>query len=227
MILEVRGVSHDYETDRPVLDSIDLTVGEGESVAVCGRSGVGKTTLLEILGTMRTPRSGSVVLKGESVYEVPVRERARLRGEYHGFVFQDGHLLPDLSVWENCRLAVALSPRDWSMDRVRSRFERLMEDLGLPPGRGDQRPGQFSTGERQRIAVVRALIHDPALLMADEPTGNLDPTSSDQLIDVLKPLLEEEDMGILVATHDRHLAQSLERVKYLRNGKLSDQAEPS
>lgn len=220
MILRVSDVAHAYEEGRPVLDDINLTIDEGESLAICGRSGVGKTTLLEIIGTMRQPRSGEVEIMDESVYDASVRDRAIIRGDHLGFVFQEGHLLPDLSVWENCRLAVAMSPREWPRKKIRDRFEELMADLGLDPDRGDQRPAQFSTGERQRIAIARALIHAPELLIADEPTGNLDPTTGDQLMDMLDSLLANRGMGILVATHDRHLAQSLECVLTLDGGRL-------
>lgn len=220
VVLEVENLSHAYETSRTVLKHLHLTLREGDSVAVCGRSGVGKTTLLEILGTMREPTHGTVRLRGESVYDAPVKERSRMRGSYLGFVFQEGHLLPDLSVWENCRLAVILSGRDWGRQRIRERFEWLMDGLGLDPSRGSDRPARFSTGERQRIAVIRALIHRPGLLLADEPTGNLDIETSEQLLDLLFPLIEEDGMGILVATHDPHLAQSLDRNFELEKGSL-------
>ena len=221
VVLDVENLRHYYEKNRPVLNRSSLSIREGDSVAICGRSGVGKTTLLEILGAMRTPREGTVRLMGNSVYQASPTKRSQLRGKLLGFVFQEGHLLPDLSVWENCRLAVILSGRDWKLPKSRERFEVLLKSLGLDPGRGDERPAHFSSGERQRLAVVRGLMHDPRLLMADEPTGNLDLETSNQLLDLLFPLIEDHGMGILVATHDRHLAQSLDRVYTLQEGNLT------
>ncbi len=209
VVLEAKNVAHSYEEGHPILQDVNFTLRQGESVAVQGPSGVGKTTLLEILGTMREPSEGVVKLYGDEVYSLSLGERALLRGQRLGFVFQESLLLPDLTLWENCRLAVVLSGCGWSKDKIWARFKELMECLGLSAKRADSRPGEMSTGERQRVAVVRSLMHKPVLLIADEPTGNLDTESSEKLMDLLLPLAREENAGILVATHDSVLAGSL------------------
>ncbi|MFP4687295.1 MAG: ABC transporter ATP-binding protein [bacterium] len=209
VVLQASDVSHSYEQGHPILQDIDFSLSRGQSVAVQGPSGVGKTTLLEILGTMRSPSEGQVLLAGEEVYKLPLGARARLRGRKLGFVFQESLLLPDLTVWENCRLAVVLSGCRWGKEKIWQRFKELLESLGLSTARADSLPGQLSTGERQRVAVVRSLMHNPVLLIADEPTGNLDSGSSEKLMDLLLPLVEEEEAALLVATHDPVLAESL------------------
>lgn len=219
-ILETDGVSHSYRTGRTILDSIHFELRKGDTVGIQGRSGVGKTTLLEILGTMREPEAGEVRIESKSVYDLSLSDRAALRGSAIGFVFQEGLLLPDLTLWENCRLAVQLSQRDWPLDRVEKRFEFLMERLGLDPDRRDDQPAQLSTGERQRLAVVRALMHGPSILVADEPTGNLDPSSSEKLVNLMLPLASEDETAILIATHDRELANAMETVYRLEDGNL-------
>ena len=209
IVLSAAGVCHSYEQDHPILKGIDFSLKRGESIAVQGPSGVGKTTLLEILGTMRAPREGTVRLCGENVYDLSLGERARLRGRSLGFVFQESLLLPDLTIWENCRMAVVLSGLGWTKSKIWTRFVELLEALGLSADRANSRPGELSTGERQRVAVARSLMHNPALLIADEPTGNLDSASSEKLMELLLPLVSDERAAILVATHDPVLAQSL------------------
>jgi lipoprotein-releasing system ATP-binding protein len=221
-ILEARSVAHHYEDGPTLLQQVDLTLEPGDTVAIQGRSGVGKTTLLEILGTMREPVSGKVLYENSSVYELGMGKRAKLRGEYLGFVFQEGLLLPDLTLWENCRLAVELSPRSWSTSRTESRFTELLERLGLEPTRRDDLPSQLSTGERQRLALARALMHEPNILIADEPTGNLDPESSRQLLDLMLPFARRDRTAILIASHDRELTGSLSTVYELEEGKLKN-----
>lgn len=221
-ILEAEEITHSYRTGRTILTGINFRLNRGDTVGIQGRSGVGKTTLLEILGTMREPEKGTVWIRSESVYDLSLSDRAALRGDTIGFVFQEGLLLPDLTLWENCRLAVQLSPRDWRAEKVQTRFEFLMDRLGLNPDRRSDQPAQLSTGERQRLAVVRALMHEPSILVADEPTGNLDPESSDRLIDLMLPLASEDETSILIATHDRELAGSMETVYTLDNGDLKN-----
>ncbi len=211
-----------YSENAPwVFRDLDFRLNETDRVAIQGTSGVGKTTLLEVLGTMRQPGEGRVILKGEEVYRRGVEGRSRLRGQYLGFVFQESLLMPDLSVWENCRLAVTLSQRSWPVERIRERFESLLEAVGMDPARGSEGPAHFSTGERQRLALVRSIMHRPPLLIADEPTGNLDEETSRTLIDLLLELGERDRMGILVATHDQNLSAAMERTLQMRHGELS------
>ncbi len=220
VILEGSDIYFSYEEDHPILEDVGFTLTEGETVAIQGPSGEGKTTLLEILGTMRQPDSGRVTLGGERIYNNSPGERARLRGRWLGFVFQESLLLPDLTAWENCRLAVVLSSRNWPVDKIRQRFEELIAALGLPADKASSRPSQLSSGERQRVAVVRGLMHDPALLVADEPTGNLDRKASDRLMELLKPLARRNRTGIIVATHDMRLARGMEKIYRLRDHRL-------
>ncbi len=221
VVLSVRDLEHAYDPERPVLQGITLRLARGDTVAVQGPSGVGKTTLLEIMGTMRQPGSGEVKLMGESVYEVDLARRAALRGRWLGFVFQEALLLPDLTLWENCRLAVVLAGGEGERKDVRARFEELMRAVGLDPERGDERPSRLSSGERQRLAMVRSLMHRPAVLIADEPTGNLDPTSSGRLVDLLLELGDRSGAAVLVATHDPGVAKSLSRVYRMDQGRLT------
>lgn len=221
-LLEARDLSHAYETGPRIIDGINFTLEPGDTVGIQGRSGVGKTTLLEILGTMREPSDGEVLYGDRSVYELPLGERATLRGRHLGFVFQEGLLLPDLTLWENCQLAVKLAPDDWTGGEAERRFRNLLEELGLDPGRRDDLPSQLSTGERQRLAVARALMHEPNVIIADEPTGNLDPDSSRQLLDLMLPFAERDRTAILIASHDRQVTDSLSRVYELEEGKLKN-----
>jgi ABC-type lipoprotein export system ATPase subunit len=223
ILLETETLSHSYRTGPRILEDIDFELEAGDTVGIQGRSGVGKTTLLEIMGTMRAPTSGSVLYEEKSVYELPVDKRARLRGRYLGFVFQEGLLLPDLTLWENCQLAVELSPKDWLIDRTRARFRSLLERLGLDSDRHDDLPSQLSTGERQRLAVARAFMHEPNFIIADEPTGNLDPESSRQLLDLMLPFAERDRTAIIIASHDRQVTDRLSRVYELREGTLKKQ----
>jgi len=220
-VLAVRDLEHAYVPGRPILRGVNLSLSPGDTVAVQGPSGVGKTTLLEIMGTMRTPTAGEVRLRGESVYDAGLARRARMRGRWLGFVFQEALLLPDLTLWENCRLAVVLSGPGTPTAPVRERFEQLMETVGLDPGRAGDRPSQLSTGERQRLAMVRSLMHRPAVLIADEPTGNLDPDSGDRLVELLLELGTRSDAAVLVATHDARVAKSLSCVYRLKHGRLT------
>ncbi len=220
IILQGSDIYFSYEEEHPILEDVNFSLAEGETVAIQGPSGEGKTTLLEILGTMRQPDGGRITLGGENIYKNTPGERARLRGRWLGFVFQESLLLPDLTAWENCRLAVVLSDRNWPVDKIRNRFEELISALGLPPKKAVSRPSQLSSGERQRVAVVRGLMHDPALLVADEPTGNLDRKASDRLMELLKPLARRNRTGIIVATHDMRLARGMEKIYRLRDHRL-------
>ncbi len=219
-ILEATNISHAYETGHPVLNEINFALEKPKAVAIQGPSGVGKTTLLEILGTMRSPGNGTVKIMGTKVYNHGAQRQSQLRGRWLGFVFQESLLLPDLSLWENCRLAVSLAGRTWSETKIRNKFIELMERLGLDPERCNNMPAQLSTGQRQRVAVVRALIHEPKLIFADEPTGNLDNESSEKLLNLLLPLVNKHDAGIIVATHDPVMAQSIKENYYLEDCKL-------
>ena len=205
--------------DITVLDELELKVLKGDSIAIVGPSGCGKTTLLNILGTLDIPSSGSVSISGKSQEGMDADERARFRNHTLGFVFQQHFLLPQCSVLEN-----VLIPRlagDWEEgeDETRERAKKLIQELGLEH-RLNHMPFQLSGGERLRAAVARALINQPALVLADEPTGSLDPSMGDQVADLFAQLNNQHDVTLVTVTHNMALANRMGRVYSLENGKL-------
>ena len=205
--------------DITVLDELELKVLKGDSIAIVGPSGCGKTTLLNILGTLDIPSSGSVSISGKSLEGMDADEKARFRNHTLGFVFQQHFLLPQCSVLEN-----VLIPRlagDWQEgeDETRERAKKLIQELGLEH-RLDHMPFQLSGGERLRGAVARALINQPALVLADEPTGSLDPSMGDQVADLFAQLNNQHDVTLVTVTHNMALANRMGRVYSLENGKL-------
>jgi len=203
----------------PVLNQLTLTVRRGETLGIIGPSGSGKSTLLNIIGTLDHPDSGRVLLEGLDLTEMDARRLAAVRSQSIGFVFQAHYLLPQCSVLENVlipTLAVrASNPKPEVTDRAR----RLLDRVGLS-ARTNHRPSQLSGGECQRVAVVRALINSPTLLLADEPTGALDHTSARQLGQLLLDLNTSEHTTLIVVTHARELAHRMERVLELCEGRL-------
>jgi len=198
-----------------VLKGVDLTVDAGATVAITGPSGSGKTTLLNILGTLDRPDSGHVTLNGEDLLSLEGRRLARFRARRIGFVFQDHHLLPQLTVLENVLIPSMVERPPGAQKRARL----LLERVGLTE-RLHHRPGQLSGGERQRTAVARALINSPVVLLADEPTGSLDRKNASKLGKLLVELNEEERTVLVVVTHSTRLAGEMETVLELRNGSL-------
>jgi ABC-type lipoprotein export system ATPase subunit len=222
MMIEIQNLVKRYSGpagDITVLDELELKVLKGDSIAIVGPSGCGKTTLLNILGTLDIPSSGSVSISGKSLEGMDADERARFRNHTLGFVFQQHFLLPQCSVLEN-----VIMPRlagDWeeSEDETRERARKLIQELGLEH-RLDHMPFQLSGGERLRAAVARALINQPALVLADEPTGSLDPSMGDQVADVFAQLNNQHDVTIVTVTHNMALADRMGKVYSLENGKL-------
>ena len=202
-----------------VLDDLDLEVAKGESVAIVGPSGCGKTTLLNILGTLDIPTDGSVSIGGHAVETMSVDERTRFRNRSLGFVFQQHFLLPQCTVLEN-----VLMPRlagDWeeSEQATRERTASLLDGLGLGQ-RVDRMPYQLSGGERLRVAVARALANEPSLILADEPTGSLDPAMGEQVADLFAELNDQHQVTLVTVTHNAALAKRMGSVYVLKNGKL-------
>ncbi len=202
-----------------VLDDLDLEVAKGESVAIVGPSGCGKTTLLNILGTLDIPTGGSVSIGGYAVEMMSVDERSRFRNRSLGFVFQQHFLLPQCTVLEN-----VLMPRlagDWeeSEQATRERTASLLDGLGLGQ-RVDHMPYQLSGGERLRVAVARALANEPSLILADEPTGSLDPAMGEQVADLFAELNDQHQVTLVTVTHNAALAKRMGSVYVLKNGKL-------
>lgn len=218
VLVELENVSMAYEGSRDVLDGIDLCLHLGESLAIVGPSGSGKSTLLNLVGALDSPTAGRVVFDGQDLETLSDKERAHLRNRRIGFVFQDHHLLPQCTALENVLLPALAGKRRTTPDEVK-RAEHLLERIGLRE-RAGARPGQLSGGERQRIAVVRALINRPALILADEPTGALDRANAESLTDLLVELNQEENVTLLIVTHAQNLAEKMQNVRSLVQGKL-------
>jgi ABC-type lipoprotein export system ATPase subunit len=196
------------------VDGISFTIRAGEFVAVVGPSGAGKSTLLQLLGGMDTPTSGSLRLAGREVSGMSDGELTRLRRGFVGFVFQHFGLVPTLTVAENVALPCLFSRRE-----ARGRVDSLLQRVGLAHRRG-HRPAQLSGGEMQRVAIARALVNDPKLLLADEPTGNLDSRTSDRILELLREL-NGDGLTVVVVTHNESLAASAGRRITLRDGRIA------
>jgi len=201
-----------------VLRGIDLTVAPGEIVALLGPSGSGKSTLLQAVGLLEGGFEGSIRLAGEEAAKLDDNGRTRLRREALGFVYQFHHLLPDFTAEENVTMAQLIRGADTKAASARART--LLQALGLSE-RLDHRPAQLSGGEQQRVAVARALANRPALVLADEPTGNLDEATADRVLGEFLRLVREEGAAALVATHNERLAARMDRVVRLHEGRLS------
>ncbi len=202
-----------------VLEALDLTLQRGEMVAVLGQSGVGKSTLLHLLGALDRPDRGEYLFDGRQVFTQTPPQLARFRNRHVGFVFQFHHLLPEFSALENV-LMPRLIRRD-ARAAVEGRANELLDEMGLAHRR-HHRPSQLSGGEQQRVAIARALMAEPELLLADEPTGNLDPRTSVQVFDVLRRAHETRGLTTLVATHNERLAETCHRSILLAGGRLHD-----
>jgi ABC-type lipoprotein export system ATPase subunit len=200
-----------------VLKDISLNIDAGASVAIVGPSGSGKSTLLNIIGALDKPSSGSVVLDGQELSTLSDSQLAKIRSQQIGFVFQLHHLLPQLTVLEN--VLIPTMPLKTTV-QAEPRARELLQRVGLD-GHLDHRPAQLSGGEQQRVAVVRALINQPKLLLADEPTGSLDSTSSQNLADILLQLNAQEKVTLITVTHSTELAQKMHTVFTLKNGQLA------
>lgn len=225
--LVVTGLTREFPTVEgtlPILSGVDLTMQPGESVAVVGPSGSGKSTLLYIIGLLDEPTSGSVRIAGEDPFSLDAAGQARFRNRRIGFVFQDHHLLPQCNVLENVLLPTIAG--EGANDAARRRAEQLLDRVGLSE-RLTHRPAQLSGGERQRVAVCRALINQPLLLLADEPTGNLDRKSSETVGSLLLEIAAEHSAMLICVTHSQDLAARFPQTYELREGKLVDAGSPT
>ena len=219
-ILSLQDVSKDYLTDgQPVhaLKGLSLNVERGEFVALVGRSGCGKSTLLNLAGAMDFPTSGKVLLDGVSTSSLEDNGLTRLRRERVGFIFQSFQLLHTLTVFENVELPLLLAGKHNPREAARERLA-WVELEGL----GDRHPHQLSGGQMQRVAVARALIHSPSLLLADEPTGNLDTMTGNVILELLKRLAREQNTATIVATHSLEAASLANTLVRLRDGKIEE-----
>lgn len=205
-----------------VLTGVSFSVHQGETIAVVGASGIGKSTFLQIVGALDPPDSGNLYFEGRNVYEMNEAELARLRNESVGFVFQFHHLLPEFSALENTMMPVLMQ----SNDRVdaRRKAEAMLVRVGLE-NRLHHRPSELSGGEQQRVAIARALVLKPSLLIADEPTGNLDEKTSDRIHALMASLNRELSMTLIVGTHNMRLAALMSRQLTIRDGQIVDVAD--
>ncbi len=218
--LSVSQLSKDFTSPAEtlhVLKDIDLKMSAGENLSIVGPSGCGKSTLLYILGTLDRPTSGNVLLDGTDPFQMSATQLAQFRGQSLGFIFQDHHLLPQLSVAENVLLPALANGKP--QPEAIARAEELIEQVGLAD-RKDHLPGQVSGGERQRVAVARALLNRPKLLLADEPTGNLDVANTERIAELLFELTEREGAMLIVVTHSEWLAKRARKQMRLENQRL-------
>jgi len=200
-----------------VLRGADLTVRAGEVIAIIGASGVGKSTLLQILGSLDRPDSGDVLILGSDISRLKSRQMNSLRNETIGFVFQFHFLLPEFTALENVTMPGLIGGRSWAESNERAR--RLLTRVGLGD-RLEHRPNELSGGEQQRVAVARALANEPVLVFADEPTGNLDDASSNELHDLIEELAREQNKTFVIVTHKHDFAGHADRVLRLAEGTL-------
>ena len=219
-VLNARDIRKDYPSGQgrlQVLNGVDLQVRRGELVAIMGASGAGKSTLLHIMGMLEEPTSGQLVVYDTDVASLDEVSLARFRNRHIGFVFQHHHLLPEFTALENAMMPALIARRE---DAMRDAAIDLLSAVGLER-RMDHRPGELSGGECQRVAMVRALIMQPKVVLADEPSGNLDEAASAVLHELLRDVAQRNQQAFLVMTHDERLASSMDRRGYLESGVLN------
>jgi putative ABC transport system ATP-binding protein len=226
LVLETREVSKSFKTGAFVVNAltgINLKVNRGEFVGIIGPSGSGKSTLLGIIGGLDNPTAGQVFVDGVDITRLGENKLTEIRNEKIGFVFQSFNLIPSLTAWQNVALPIRFSrKRKFS---ARKRAKELLEIMGLGD-RLNHRPNQLSGGQQQRVAIARALANDPAILMADEPTGNLDTQSGQIVIDAFKYVQAQLGTTIVVITHDMDIASQMDRLVTLVDGRITGDADP-
>ncbi|WP_313436607.1 lipoprotein-releasing ABC transporter ATP-binding protein LolD [Atlantibacter hermannii] len=203
-----------------VLHNVSFTIQSGEMMAIVGSSGSGKSTLLHLLGGLDTPTSGDVIFNGQAMSGLSSAAKAELRNRELGFIYQFHHLLPDFTALENVAMPLLIGKK--KTDEVQSRALEMLNAVGLGH-RSNHRPSELSGGERQRVAIARALVNNPRLVMADEPTGNLDARNADSIFALLGELNQRQGTAFLVVTHDLQLARRMSRQLEMRDGHLSNE----
>ncbi len=222
-VLQLKGITKEYQLGKSAvhaLRGLDLDVGQGEIVALMGPSGSGKSTLMHILGALDTPTGGTATFEGHDLQQLEERRLVELRGHKVGFVFQTFHLVPTLSAQRNVELPMVFS-RIGKRERAR-RAQELLKRVGLAD-RAKHKPNELSGGERQRVAIARALANDPPVILADEPTGNLDSETGNSILDLLRRLCEEDGKTVVLVTHDPEAAAIAHRIIRLRDGRVVEE----
>ncbi len=219
-ILEVKNLKKQYDNKQSpitVFENINFSLEKGELVSLMGPSGIGKSTLLNILGTLDRPNAGEVFYDGKNPFYLTNREKARFRNEKIGFVFQFHHLLPEFTALENILMpAIVYKQKSYN---IQQKAEQLLESVGMSH-RKEHKPSEMSGGERQRIAVARSLINNPEVILADEPSGNLDLQNSKNLVDLLIRLNQDYGSTFIIATHNPEIAKQTEKTLFMENKKL-------
>jgi len=218
-LIQAAGLSKTYGDGRriEVLVDLDLEVAAGEAVAIVGQSGVGKSTLLHVLGTLDKPTAGTVRFDGADVFALSEREQATFRNREIGFIFQFHHLLPDFSALENVMMPALI--QGVSAAAAEPRARTVLERVGLG-ARLTHKPGELSGGEQQRVAVARAVVLEPRVILADEPTGNLDPETGGEVHDLLLELNRDHNITLVIVTHNEALSRLVHRTLRLQHGRL-------
>lgn len=220
ILLETQSLGKTYhqgDEDLQILHDINLSVKSGEIVALVGSSGAGKSTLLQMIGLLDKPTTGKIFVMGEDVSGLEDHKRTRLRRKHLGFVYQFHYLQPEFSALENVVIPQMINGVD--KDEAERKGRNLLDEMGLSH-RYDHRPARLSGGEQQRVAISRALANDPQILMADEPTGNLDPNTSEEVFDMLIRRTREKGIGAIIATHNMDLAKRMDRILEIKGGQL-------
>lgn len=219
-LLQARGLCKSYQSSQAsiqVLKDLDLTLGHGDTLAVVGASGIGKSTLLHILGTLDRPDSGILRFQGCNVFEYPAQQLAAFRNKMMGFIFQFHHLLPEFTALENTMMPALI--QGWRKERAQASARDMLDRMGLTD-RLMHKAVDLSGGEQQRVALARALMLKPALLLADEPTGNLDKQNSNRIHRLLIELNQELNMAMIIVTHNQELASLMDRQATIAMGRL-------
>lgn len=219
-LIEIKDLYKTYhmgDISVPVLKGVSLSVSKGEFIALMGSSGSGKSTLMNILGCLDRPSAGDYHLDGEEISLISNDNRARIRNSKIGFVFQSFNLLPRVSALENVIMPLAYAPEHISSKEARDKGMKLLEQFGISD-RSYHEPSRLSGGQQQRVAIARSLVCDPPILLADEPTGNLDSRTGEEVLELFKSLNKEKNLTIIMVTHDKEVAMHAQRVIHIKDG---------